>query len=82
MCATALYIAKTKIKLQHRLNNYKRKHRTFKKRNQKASHKLFHKHYCLDGHSVNDDCDFLLFERCEMHKHLFERKGYVLTTLT
>ena len=62
MCAKASYIEKAKIKFRHRVNNYKSKHRNFKKRNQKASQKLFHKHYCLDDHTVIDDCDFLLLK--------------------
>ena len=62
MCAKASYIEKAKIKFRHRVNNYKSKHRNFKKRNKKASLKLFHKHYCLDDHTVVDDCDFLLLK--------------------
>ena len=62
MCAKASYIEKAKIKLRHRVNNYKSKHRNFKKRNQKASQRLFQKHYCLDDHKVIDDCDFLLLK--------------------
>ena len=62
MCAKALYIGKAKIKPRHRLNNYKSKHRTFKKRNQKSSQKLFQKHYCLDDHTVIGDCGFLLLK--------------------
>ena len=62
MCAKASYIEKAKIKFQHRVNNYKSKHRNFNKRNKKTSQKLFHKHYCLDDHTVVDDCDFLLLK--------------------
>ena len=62
MCAKALYIGKAKIKLWHRLNNHKSKDRTFKKRNQKSSQKLFQKHYCLDDHTVIGDCGFLLLK--------------------
>ena len=76
MCVKVPYIGKAKIKFWHRLNNYKTKYRPFKKRSQKASHKLFHKHYCRDGHTAIDDCDFLLFERCEMYKNLKERNMF------
>ena len=62
MCAKALYIGKAKIKLRQRLNNHKSKDRTFKKRNQKSSQKLFQKHYCLDDHTVIGDCGFLLLK--------------------
>ena len=50
------------------------------KRNQKASQKLFRKHYCLNDHTAIDDCGFILHERCEMYKHL--KEWNVLTTLT
>ena len=73
MCANVPYIGKAKIKFRHRLNNYKTKYRPSKKRSQIASQKLFHKHYCLDGHTAIDNCDFLLLERCEMYKQLKER---------
>ena len=64
MCAKASYSEKAEVKFRHKVNNYKSKHRNFtkKKRNQKASQKLFHKHYCLDNHTVIDDCDFLLLK--------------------
>ena len=25
-------------------------------------------HYCLDGHSGNDDWNFVIFEQCETHE--------------
>ena len=33
-------------------------------------------HYCLDGHLAIDDWDFTLFEQCETHKQLKERKTF------
>ena len=42
-----------------------------KKRNQKASQKLFHKHYCLHEHTGIDDCDFILHEWWDVYA--FER---------
>ena len=36
-------------------NNYKNKHRAFRKGNRKIPQKLFHTHYCLDGHSGIED---------------------------
>ena len=54
----SLYVGKAKI-------------RTFKKRNQKASQKLFHKHHCLHEHTAIDDCDFILHERWGVYA--FER---------
>ena len=45
------YVEKAKTKLRYRFNNYKSKHRAFRKGNRKVPQKLFHTHYCLDGHS-------------------------------
>ena len=38
--------------------------------------KLFHDHYCLDGHLGIGDWDFTLFEQCETHKQLKERETF------
>ena len=46
-------------------NNYKSKHRAFRKGNQKVPQKRFHAHYCLDGHSGIDDLNFVIFEQRE-----------------
>ena len=55
----------------YRFNNYKSKHRHFRKGNRKVPQKLFRTHYCLDGHS-----GFVLFEQCETHAQLKERETF------
>ena len=57
-------------KFRYRFNNYKSKHRAFRKGNQKVLQKRFHAHYCLDGHSGIDDWNFVIFEQCEPHGQL------------
>ena len=59
------YVGNAKTKFCYRFNNYKSKHRVFRKANQKVPQKLFHTHYCLDGHSCTEDWDFVIFEQCE-----------------
>ena len=75
-CVEAPYVGKAKTKFQYRFNNYKSKHRAFRKGNQKILQKLFHDHYCLDGRLVINDWDFILFEQCETHKQLKERESF------
>ena len=74
VCGEVPYVGKAKTKFRYRFNNYKSKHRAFRKGNQKVPQKRFHAHYCLDGHSGIDDCDFVIFERCETHEQLKERE--------
>ena len=70
------YVGKAKTKFRHRFNNYKSKHRPFRKGNQKVPQQRFHTHYCLDGHSGIDDWDFVIFEQCETHEQLKERETF------
>ena len=65
VCGKVPYVGKAKNKFRYRFNNYKIKHRSFRKGNWKVPQKLFHTHYCLDGHSCTEDWDFLIFEQCE-----------------
>ena len=58
-------------------NNYKSKHRAFRKGNQKVPQKLFHAHYWLDDHSEIDDQDFVIFEQCETHEQLKDLKPFI-----
>ena len=51
VCGEVLYVGKAKTKFRYRFNNYKSKHRAFRKGNQNVPEKRFHAHYCLDGHS-------------------------------
>ena len=74
VCGEAPYVGKAKTKFRYRFNNYKSKHRAFRKGNRKIPQKLFHDHYCLDGHLGIDDWNFTLFEQFETHKQLKERE--------
>ena len=60
-CGEISYVGKAKTKFRYRLNNYKSKHRAFRKGNQKVPQKRFHAHYCLDGLSGIDDWNFVIF---------------------
>ena len=51
VCGEVPYVEKVKNKFCYRLNNYKSKQRLFRKGNRKVPQKLFHTHYCLDGHT-------------------------------
>ena len=76
VCGDAPYVGKAKTKFRYRFNNYKSKHRAFRKGNRKIPQKRFHDHYCLDGNLGIDDWDFTLFEQCETHKQLKERETF------
>ena len=69
-------IGKAKTKFRYRFNNYKSKHRAFRKGNWKVPQKLFHTHYCLDGQSGIEDWDFVIFEQCETHAQLKESETF------
>ena len=51
VCGDVPHVAKAKTNFRYRVNNYKSKHKAFRKGNRKVPQKLFHTHYCLDGHS-------------------------------
>ena len=76
VCGEVPHVGKAKTKFRYRFNNYKSKHRTFRKGNQNVPQKLFHAHYCLDGHSGNNDWDFAIFEQYETHEQLKERETF------
>ena len=71
-----LSLEKRKKIFCYRFNNYKSKHRAFTKRNRKVHQKLFHTHYCVDGHSGIEDWDFVTFEQCETHGQLKEGETF------
>ena len=77
ICGKVLYVGKAKTKFRYRFDNYKSKHRAFRKGNRKVPQKLFHIHYCLDGHSGIEDWDFeQCFEQCKTHTQLKERETF------
>ena len=73
ICGEVRYVWKAKTKFRYRFNNYKSKERAFRKGNRKVPQKLFHTHYCFDGHSGVQDWDLVVFESCEAHAKLKER---------
>ena len=74
VCVEAPYVEKTKTKFRYKFNNFKSKQSAFRKRKRKIPQKLFHDHYCLDGHLGIDDWNFTLFEQFDTHKQLKERE--------
>ena len=68
VCGEVPYVEKAKTKFRYRFNNYKSKHKVFRKGNQKVPQKCFCAHYCLGGHSGIDDWKCVIFEQCETHK--------------
>ena len=69
----ATYAGKVKTNFRCRFNNYKSKHRAFRKGNWKIFQKRFHNYYCLDGHLGIADWGFTLFKQRETHKQIKER---------
>ena len=76
VCGGVPYVGKAKTKFRYRFNNYKSKHRAFRKGSQKAPQKRFHAHYCIDGHSGIDDWNFVIFKECETHEQLKGRETF------
>ena len=70
------FVGKAKTKLRYKFNNYKSKHRAFRKGSRKVPQKLFHTHYCLDGHIGIDKWDFVILEQCETHAQLKEKETF------
>ena len=67
VCGEVPCIGTAKTIFRYRFNNYKSKHRAFRKSNQKVAQKPFHTHYCLNGHRCIEDWDFVILEQCETH---------------
>ena len=76
-----LYVGKANTKFCYRFKNYKNKHKASRKGKQKVPQKRFHVHYCLDGHSGIDNWNFVIFDQCETHEQLKERKTFWQHTL-
>ena len=55
ICSEVPYVGKAESKFRYKFNNYKSKHRAFRKCNWKVPQELFPTHYCLDGHSGIED---------------------------
>ena len=66
----APYVGKAKAKFRYRFNNYKSKHRAFRKGNRKIPQKRFHDHYWM----VILEFMIGILEQCQTHKQLKERE--------
>ena len=49
VCGEVPHVGKVKTNFLYRFNNYKSKHKTFRKGHRKVPQKLFQTHYCLNG---------------------------------
>ena len=76
VCGEVPYAGKAKTKFHYRFNNYKSKHRAFRKGNQKVPQTPFHTHYCLDGHTGIEVWDFEISEQCKTHVQLKQRETF------
>ena len=76
ICDDTPYVGKAKTKFRLRFDNYKSKHRSFRKGNQNVPQKRFHSHYIQDCHRGIDDWEVTLYEKCETYKQLKERETF------
>ena len=63
ICDDIPYVGKAKTKFCLQFNNYKSKHRSFRKGKQNIPQKHFHQHYIQDCHRGIDDWEVTLFEK-------------------
>ena len=70
------YVGKTKTKFHLWFNNYKSKHRSFRKGKQNELQNSFHSYYVQDCHKGIDYWEFTLLEKCEKYKYLKERETF------
>ena len=76
ICDDTSYVGKTKAKFHLWFNNYKSKHRSFRKGKQKVLGNSFHSHYVQDCHKSINYWEFTLFEKCETYKQLKEKETF------
>ena len=76
ICDDIPYVGKAKTKFCLRFNNYKMKHRSFRKGKQTVLQRRFHSHYVQDCHRGTDDWEVTLFEKCETHNQLKEGETF------
>ena len=73
----APYVGKSYTKFRLRFNNYKSKHRSFRKGNNKqVPQKRFHSHYSQHDHDGIDNWSFTLIEQCDTHEQLKQRETF------
>ena len=82
------YVCSTKTKFRYRINNYKSIHRKFGKKyvekdlavvikKSELKQKLFHEHYCSEGHQGIENCSATLIDQVEDLDSL-RKKGTIL----
>ena len=76
ICDDTPYVGNAKTKFRLQFNNYKSKHRSFRKGKQNVPQKRFHSHFVQDCHKGIGDWEVILFEKCETHKKLKERETF------
>ena len=86
------YVGSTKTKLRYRINNYKSTQRKFRKKyvekylavvikKSKLKQKLFHEHYCSEGHQGIENWSVTLIDQVEDLDSLRKKKLYWINRL-
>ena len=86
------YVGSTKTKFRYRINNYKSTHRKFRKyyvekdlaiviKKSKLKQKLFHKHYCSEGHQCIENWSVTLIDQAEDLNSLTKKELYWINRL-
>ena len=81
------YVGSTKTKCRYRINNYKSTHRKFRKKyvekylaivikKSELKQKLFHEHYCSEGHQGIENLSVLLIDQVEDLDSLKKKELY------
>ena len=86
------YVGSTKTKFRYRINNYKSFHRKFRKKyvekdlaivikKSKLKQKLFHEHYCSEGHQGIENWSVTLIDQVEDLDSLRKKELYWINRL-
>ena len=86
------YVGSTKTKFRYRINNYKSTHRKFRQKyvekdlaivikKSELKKKLFHKHYCSEGHQVIENWSVTLIDQVEDLDLLRKKELYCINRL-
>ena len=87
-----LYVGSTKTKFRYRINNYKLTHRKFRKKyvekdltivikKSELKQKLFHEHYCSEGHQGIENWSVTLLDQVEDLDSLRKKELYWINRL-
>ena len=79
------YVGSTITKFRVRLNNYKCKHRKFREndhhRKDKIEQRIFHQHFCEDGHTGEEDWVVQLIDQADTLPSLRKKEMFWQTKL-